>query len=191
MDDPNLIALAHTQAGTPWAWYIVRAAGIASLILLILVMIFGIGITTGWLFKHLSPTRSWWWHRALSISLMFAVIIHVGALLFDHYIGFNLTSILIPFKSTFKPVGVAWGILGFYIFWPVILSSLYWVQTKSLWWRLIHYTTFVMIIAVYIHSITVGTDTKTWPLQLLYWSSGMAMVAMTIYRLKQVIARRT
>lgn len=176
-------SLSHTQAGTPWAWYITRAAGIASLILLILVAITGIGVTTGVLFRYLAPTRAWWWHRAISIALIFSILTHVTALLFDHYINFSLKDILIPFATSFRTTYVALGIISLYLFIVITLTSLFWIQSKSRLWRLLHYLTFVMFILVFVHSILIGTDTRTVPMLILYWGSGLAFFGLALYRL--------
>ena len=36
---------------------------------------------------------------------------HVGALLFDHFVGFGIVDVLVPYATRYRPGALAWGIV--------------------------------------------------------------------------------
>lgn len=149
-------------------WFITRAAGLTSLALLGLLGLSGIMQATGLIYRWLSPLGAWALHRALGISLALTISIHLGALLFDNFHPFTFITLLVPFASDLKPVtiggvnlGSLWvsiGILSLYLFVPLILSSLYWVEKKHHFWKQLHFVGYLIFGLVLIHGLNLGTD---------------------------------
>jgi sulfoxide reductase heme-binding subunit YedZ len=163
--------IAVSRVATSWEWYVVRAAGFVAAGLLILLMLSGIGQVTGLTYRFLEPIKAWAVHKALALSLCAAVFIHVLFLLLDHYIHFSIPQVLIPFLSSYSnhsslfgiglaSIGVASGILAMYGIAIIVLSSLSWIDTKPKTWRLLHYLSYFVVLATFVHALGVGSDLR-------------------------------
>jgi len=131
-------------------------------------MISGIGMVTGYTYRLFEPARAWLIHRALALALCASVLVHVGFLLFDHYVPFNIVQVLVPFASSYKhskilgisvgSLSVALGILAFYGIAIVVASSLGWIDTKRGLWKKLHYINYFILFAVFFHALYTGAD---------------------------------
>lgn len=160
-----------TRVGSVWEWYIIRAAGFTAAGLLILLMISGIGQVTGYTYRFLEPIKAWAVHKAMALALCAAILIHATFLVLDHYIPFSIPQVLIPFLSRYSnhsslfgiglsSIGVASGILAAYGVLTIVLSSLYWKETKRKTWRWLHYLSYFVILAVFLHALGTGSDLR-------------------------------
>ena len=172
----TLIASSTSQlvvhrVGTSWAWYIIRGAGFAAAALLILLMISGIGQVTGWTYRFMEPVRAWVVHKTLALALCAAIAIHVLFLLFDHFVSFSIPQVLVPFLSHYTngtkllgiglgSLAVSLGILSMYGVAVIVLSSLGWIDSKKRTWRWLHYLSYFVMLFVFIHALSVGSDLK-------------------------------
>jgi len=163
-------------------WYISRASAIAAYILTFLIIFIGTGMTTGFIYKFINPVRAWVVHKYLGIAMLVTVILHPFSLLFDKFMNFNLTDILIPFISSFKPVFLSLGIIGFYFLLVIILTSLFARLGYPHFWRAVHYLTYLFFVLSLFHGILLGTDTKFLAMQILYGVTGFGFLGLMIYR---------
>ncbi len=163
--------VAATRAGTSWEWYVIRAAGFTAAGLLVLLMLSGIGQVTGLTYRFFEPIKAWVVHKALAIALCVAIAVHVLFLLFDHFVPFSLAQVLVPFVSHYSnhvpllgfslsAIAVGLGILAMYGVAVIVLSSLGWIETKQGVWRWLHYISYFVIVAVFVHALGVGSDLK-------------------------------
>lgn len=165
----------------PWVWYTIRATGLTAYALMFIVIVFGIGIYTKFIFRILKSETVFVLHKLLSVYAWIFVTIHILALFFDEYLGFSFTEIFIPFLSHFKNVPVGLGILAFYGFLVIIISSLFFRLKHRRAWRLLHYITYPTFFLVMVHGIKTGSDTAAF--KELYWITGLIFGALVIYRL--------
>lgn len=173
----------QTSAPSSWPWYLSRGFGVASFILLFLSAVIGVLMTTGVMHRVLSPASAWSLHRTSGIVLMLSIALHLSSLLFDKFVNLGWPDILVPFYSTYQRLYLTLGIISFYIFIPVIWSSLFWVDKHSKLWRTTHALSFPMYIAVFIHSLFLGTDSHQPWMLAIYWTSGLVMGGLILYRL--------
>lgn len=115
---------------TPWPWYFARVSGVVSYILLYLLMITGIGITSGFIFTFVGPIIIWRVHRTIGISLFLFILLHIVSLFFDSFVNFSLVDLLVPFVSDYQPLGLNLGILGFYLLVIITLTSIVLIVKK-------------------------------------------------------------
>jgi predicted ferric reductase len=146
--------LQHEQL---W-WFVARSGGIVALVLTGLSVIWGLALST----KVMSGTPSPKWllslHRWLGgLSVTFTVV-HVAGLVFDNFVQFGLTDILVPFASAWKPGAVAWGIVSMYLLLAVQLTSMFMHKIKRSWWKRIHMSSWLLFWTGLIHGITAGSD---------------------------------
>lgn len=172
-----------TTTPSSWPWYLSRSFGIASFVLLFFSAVIGMMMTTGIMHRVLSPASSWSLHRTTGIVLILSIALHLCSLLFDRFVNLGLLDLLVPFYSSYQRLYLSLGIIGFYIFIPVIWSSLFWVDKYSKLWRTTHVLSFLMYFAVFIHSLFIGTDTHQPWMLAIYWSTGLIMGGLILYRL--------
>jgi hypothetical protein len=175
-----------------WPWYVTRGSGLVAATALILLLLSGIGFITGTTFRFLEPLSAWLTHRALGIAFAISVAIHVLVLLFDKHQRFSIIDILIPFVSDFKPVEfggiklgslyLALGILALYGTIAVVATSLLWIDKKPFIWRLVHYLSYGIMTAVYVHALYLGTDIKNGVFRILWYGLGILLVVALAFR---------
>jgi predicted ferric reductase len=161
-----------------WPWYLVRACGLVSAVLLVFLIISGIGLITGFTFRFWAPIKAWAVHKAIGITLVFALFGHIFFLLLDKYQKYTLKMILIPSSSSFW---LALGILAMYFLGIVIVSSLTLINSKKKMWKVIHFLNYVTVAFIFFHALNMGTDLRSGLLRAVWILVGLiTLVAMII-----------
>ena len=142
----------------PWAWYVVRASGFVSFILLWWVMFTGLAIRIPILKKIIEPEYSMSMHRWISMQAILFTLIHGTGLLFDKFMNFSIAAVFIPFVSDFKPELVTLGIFGFYLMIILTLTSYFRRYISFGVWRFVHYFNIILYAIVVAHALFLGTD---------------------------------
>lgn len=183
------------NAKSSWPWYVSRAAGLVAAGLLVLLMLSGIGQITGITYRIIEPLAAWSLHRALGIALGISILIHGSVLLFNTYTPFTIAQLLVPFLSRYTPVTiwgqhvgslyVALGILAFYAAALIIITSLFIKDKKPVLWRTLHYTSYLLVVLVFVHGLYLGTDIKSGILRDVWWFSGVIMIIGIVSRLRR------
>jgi len=191
----TLTQIITNRAEHSWPWYIVRASGIVAGISLVALMLSGIGSVTGHFFKFLQPITAWATHRALGITFVAAIVIHMVTLILDKFTPFSIVHVLVPWASAYRPVSlfginlgslfVALGVLSFYGALIILVTSLLWVDKKPHFWKFIHYVSYGVIAAVFIHALYLGTDTGHGIGRILWIIGGVTVLLAIILRLRR------
>jgi hypothetical protein len=140
-------------------WYVARASGIVGWALLSAATLWGLALSTKVFGKRPRPNWLLDLHRMLGALALVFTGVHVGAILADQYVHFSLTSVLVPFTSTWRPGAVAFGVVGLYLLVAIELTSLLRAHLPKTLWRRVHYASFPLFIAATVHGLTAGTDT--------------------------------
>ncbi len=173
------------KAESSWPWYLARASGLIAAALMVVLMLSGIGFVTGTTYKFLEPITAWATHRALGIALAVMVVLHVGSLYFDTFVPFNLSDLLIPFKSGYQPMYVAFGIIALYLISLIILTSLVWLEKKPRTWKVIHIFSYLAMFLVFIHSLYLGTDLAQGVLRWSWIALAVLLLWASLVRLRR------
>lgn len=187
-------SVAASRVKDTWTWYIIRAAGFTAAGLLFLLMLSGIGQVTGLTYRFMEPLKAWVLHKTLAIALCVVIAVHVLFLLIDAYLPFSLVQILVPFASTYNngtslfsfglgSIAVALGVLAMYGVAIVVATSLGWIDSKKRLWRNTHYTSYFIIIAVFIHALGTGSDLKYGLFREVWLAAGFVIVLAVVSRL--------
>lgn len=185
-----MFSIFATQFSVSWPWYVIRASGFVAAGLLILLMLSGIGQVTGLTYRFLEPVRAWTVHKAMAFALCVAIALHAGFLLLDHFVHFSLVQITVPFQSSYSngtkvwgialgSLGVTLGILAMYGVAVIVASSLGLINRKKKAWRSLHYTSYFVVLAVFVHALYTGTDLR-YGLFRATWISLIVVVGMAV-----------
>lgn len=175
-----------------WPWYLTRISGMVAAVSMVMLMLSGVGLITGNTFSFLEPITAWASHRALGITFSLSVLLHVGALYFDNFVPFSITSLLVPFASDYKQtqlfgfsVGslyIALGVISLYITAAITLTSLLWIEKKPKLWKLTHLLSYLAMIFVFVHALYLGTDLSSGILRWSWIALGFAVMYATLAR---------
>jgi predicted ferric reductase len=162
-------------------WTTTRAAGLAAYILLFFSMAFGIlqGYPT-----ITAKTKATFYtlHESASWYGMLIAILHGFVLLYDNYVGYSIREIFIPFQSSSEPFLNGLGTIALYLMLLLILTSDLRNKINKKVWRAIHYLSIASYGFALYHGIFSGTDTKYLYVQLMYWLTGLTLVALGMFR---------
>jgi hypothetical protein len=156
-------------------WYVARSAGIVSWALLTASVVWGLVMTTRIARGHVRTAWLLDLHRYLGGLAAIFVGVHVGAILLDDYVHFDLGSVLVPFASNWRPGAVAWGVVALYVLLAVELTSLARAQLPKPLWRAVHFASFPLFVLATVHGLTAGTDA---PAALFRWVAVLAIAAV-------------
>lgn len=180
----GLAELGSALFGEHSAWYLSRASAFVAYVLLWWSMVLGLTIT-----NRLAriwpggPAAADLHEHASLLGLGFAIL-HALVLLADHYIGYTLPQILIPFASVnYEPLWVGLGQISLYLL-ALVTFSFYvrrWIGART--WRIIHFLSFAVFVLALAHSMVSGTDSSVSWAFWMYAGTGLSIFGLTIYRL--------
>jgi methionine sulfoxide reductase heme-binding subunit len=173
----SLFALNSVQA---W-WYVTRAAGLTSYILLWLSMVWGMAIATKILSPAVEGSYSYDFHEFISLLGLGFVALHVVVLLLDRYLPFSVWQVFIPFIDSYRPLWVGLGIIGFYIFLLVTLTFYMRGSIGSQAFRTIHTLSLLGYLGATLHGLFAGTDSALPVTKLIYAGTFLVVVFLTAY----------
>jgi len=168
-------------------WYLSRGSGFVALSLLWVSMALGILMTNKMARNWPGVPAAFAIHEFISLLGIGFTMFHALVLLGDQYIKYEISQIAIPFMSSYEPVWVGLGQLGFYVM--LILTLSFYVRKKigQKLWRVIHYVGFANYALALIHGLTSGTDTELPWAQQYYWISGGILLFLVMYRIVSIV----
>lgn len=163
-------------------WIVLRAAGIGAYVMLFLSVSWGLIATTGALGKRVSKATATSVHQFMSTAGLLLLGVHIGGLLVDAFMPFGPGDVLIPGRSSFKPVPVAFGIVAMYSMVFVIVLSWLRKQIGTKWWRRSHLLAAPTFILSMIHGVFSGTDSVRPAMWWTYASTGVIVLFLVVVR---------
>ncbi|HEX9122340.1 MAG TPA: ferric reductase-like transmembrane domain-containing protein [Actinomycetota bacterium] len=163
-------------------WVVLRAAGIGAYLMLFLSICWGLVATTAPFGKRVSKASATTVHQFMSTTGLVLLGIHLGGLLIDSFMPFGPVDVLIPMRSTFKPVAVAFGVAGMYAMVFVIVLS--WLRKRigTKWWRRSHLLAVPTFTVALVHGVFAGTDTARPWMWWTYMVTGVVVLFLVIVR---------
>jgi ferredoxin-NADP reductase len=162
-------------------WYLTRASAMVGWVLLTMTVVWGILLKTRILRGADNPEWLKITHRYISGLAIVMVIIHIVTLLLDDYIQFGLADVLIPFATSFEPLGVALGIFSLYFLIAIQVTALAARWLPEGLWKGIHFFSYATVALVALHSGMVGTDVGT------PWYTATSLILITTVTLAALI----
>jgi methionine sulfoxide reductase heme-binding subunit len=165
-------------------WFVARATGLVSLLLLTVVVVLGI-ITTGRWSSQLWP-RSLFagMHRNLSLLSIVFVAVHIAASILDPFARIQIRDAVVPYGAIYRPVWLGLGVVTIELAAAMIVTSLTRHFIGRSVWRAIHWTAYGLWPLALLHSLGTGSDSRAW------WALGIeagctaAVVAAVFHRVR-------
>ena len=164
-------------------WYIARAGGLLAFTLLTASVVLGLLLSRRDHFKSWPRFALEDVHRFVSLLAGAFIVVHVGSLLFDSYLPFSLTNVLVPGTAPYRSLSVAAGVVAAELLAALAVTNRYRHSLPRNFWRRAHYLNFAVWLLAFVHGILAGTDATTpWGITL-YLASAGAVGALVAGRL--------
>jgi sulfoxide reductase heme-binding subunit YedZ len=149
---------ATSTTMTEAVWYMIRATGVVSLVLLTVTTVLGLlsasrARTPRWpAFAHVDLHK-----RATMVALVFLGI-HIASSVLDTYVHVGLVSAFVPFTSSFKPFWTGLGAVAVDLLAAVAVSSALRRRIAPRVWRGLHWLAYACWPVAMAHALGAGTD---------------------------------
>ena len=142
-------------------WYLTRATGATSLVLLTLVLAFGVA--------EVGRLRSSRWprfvldglHRFLALLAIVLLAVHVLSAVVDSYAPISLLDAVVPFIGTYRPLWLGLGAAALDLLVAVALTSALRRRLGHRSWRAVHWLAYAVWPLALVHALGTGSDVRT------------------------------
>ncbi len=172
-------------------WIILRAAGVAAYVAFFLSVAWGLVSSTSLVTKRISKPTSTAFHATVASAGLAFLAIHMVGLFIDRFVPFGLSDLLIPLRSDYRPISVAFGIVAMYGMALILVSS--WVRKRltTVWWRRVHLLAVPMFTLSLLHGLFAGSDSARPWMFAMYVVTGLVTLFLVIVRALTVGYRPT
>jgi hypothetical protein len=119
-------------------------------------------------------------HVSLAVFTLAFLALHVFVLATDSYAGVGWRGAFVPMGASYRPVAVTLGVLAAYAgLLAGLTAALAGRLAFRLWWP-IHKVSALTLVAVWVHSVLAGSDTRL--LLILYVTTGGVLVVLALSR---------
>ena len=168
-------------------WFVSRACGLVSLLLLTGTVVLGCAHATrastgGWQRFTLHAL-----HRNLSLLALVFLTIHIGSAIVDGYVPLQWVDAVVPFVSHYHPVWTGLGAVAFDLMIAVLVTSLLRGRLSQRIWRTVHVASYALWPIAVIHGLGIGgSDSRlTWVIVL----NGLCAAAVAASLTRRLLVR--
>lgn len=174
---------APAQPATHTFWYLSRTAAIASYVLLFFSICLGLGLKSRFFDRVLGKWQAYDLHQFTAMLGVAFLGLHIFSLLGDGYFKFGFRDLLVPGAAQYRPAWMATGIVAFYGIAALATTALLRRHIGRRAWRALHSLSFVLFLAILLHSTKSGTDTTALWARWLYAVTGSVVTFLFLWRL--------
>jgi len=156
-------------------WFLTRASGLVSIVLLSATIVLGVVASVGWTTERWPRFLSQNVHRNLSLLCIAFVGIHVVTTVLDGFVPIGFLDAVLPFHSPYRPIYLGLGALGFDLMLAVLITSGLRHRIGYSSWRFVHWLAYLCWPIALLHGLGSGTDTPL-PVVLLVEAACTAAV---------------
>jgi len=151
--------VAAVGHGSTAFWYLTRATGLVSLILLSGTVVLGMVASVGWTTARWPRFLSQAIHRNLSLLCLCLIVIHVVTTVADGYVPIGYVDAVVPFRTPYRPLWVGLGAVSLDLLLAVAVTSGLRRHIGAHAWRSVHWLAYLCWPIALIHGLGSGTDT--------------------------------
>jgi methionine sulfoxide reductase heme-binding subunit len=142
-------------------WYIARATGVVTLVLLTLSLVLGIAASGRTLSSSWPRFLTQGLHRNVSLACLALLGAHIVAVVLDDYVVIGWLDAVVPFVSTYRPLWLGLGTIAFDLVIVLVVSSLVRHRLGHRGWRLVHWSAYACWPLAVVHGLGTGADSRT------------------------------
>lgn len=163
-------------------WIALRAAGIGAYLMLFLSVTWGLVSTTAPLGTRVSKRSAALVHQFMATCGLVLLALHLGGLLVDTFVPFSAADLVLPLRSTYRPVAVAIGVVAMYLLVFVTVASWLRKPIGTRWWRRTHLLAVPTFTLAMLHGVFAGSDTTRPVMWWTYVATGLIVVFLVVLR---------
>jgi methionine sulfoxide reductase heme-binding subunit len=164
----------------PGLWYVTRATGLVSLVLLTLSVLLGLLVAGRFTSERWPRFLTQGLHRNLSLLVLVFLALHIGSTVLDTYTSISLAAAFIPFASAYHPLWLSLGAVALDLLIALIVTSLVRNRLGYRAWRRLHWLVYACWPVAVAHGLGIGTDrSATWVIVLTFACMGCVAVVAT------------
>ncbi len=183
-----MLALAAAPHSGTALWYLTRASGLISLILLSATVVLGIVASVGWTATQWPRFASQAMHRNLSLFCISLIAIHIVTTVADGFVPITYLDAFVPLISPYRPLWIGMGALAFDMLLAVGITSALRRRIGVRVWRGVHYLAYACWPIAVLHGLGSGSDARLSIMMLTEVFCITSVVGAVAWRL--VAARR-
>lgn len=168
--------------GPSVAWYLTRATGAVSLVLLTGSLVLGVVDV-----RRLSSPN---WprfmidslHRSVSLLALVFLAVHILTSVLDSFVSISLVNAVVPFTGSYRPLWLGLGAVAFDLMLAVVITSLLRGRIGYGTWRAVHWLAYATWPLALVHGLGTGSDVNSTWLLVLSALCALAVVAAVLSR---------
>jgi len=154
-----MVIAAFGSSSTAY-WYLTRATGVVSLLLLTLVVALGVADVSRFSTPYWPRFVTDGVHRRASLLAVAFLAIHIVTSVLDTYAPIGLLDAFIPLHSSYRPLWLGLGATAFDLLLAVLITSLVRARVGARSWRAIHWLAYACWPLAVIHGMGTGSDVR-------------------------------
>jgi len=165
-----------------FSWEVARVGGLLAYALLTCSVVIG-------LLLSLKAASSSWprfitneLHRYVTALSLVFIAVHSLAVLLDPFTGFGLGEVLLPMATHYRPLWIAFGIVGAYLAIAIWLSEYVRGFIGYAWWHRFHMLAFVVFLLGAVHGLGAGSDSSEGWAVAMYGGSVLTVAVLVLVR---------
>lgn len=171
-------------------WALGRGTGVIALVLMTLTTVLGILGRSGRDALGLGRFGINEVHRTAALTGVGLVAVHLTTLFFDPYAQLKLVDLVFPFLGSYRPLWLGLGTVAVDLLLVVTGVSLLRHRVGPRTFRVVHWATYALWPAAFLHGLGTGTDAGTTWLRALAFGCAAAVTAALGWRVSASYAER-
>ena len=164
-------------------WYLARATGAVSMVLLTASVVLGVVGTVRYSAPRWPRFAIDSLHRDISLLVIVLLVVHIVTSVLDGFAPIRLTDAVIPFATPYRPLWMGLGALSFDLLIALVITSLMRRRLGYKSWRATHWLAYASWPIAILHGVGTGTDVKSWWLLALTIACVVAVVVAVLVRI--------
>ena len=163
-------------------WYLTRASGTVSLILLTASVVIGIAAIARLRGPGVPRFVVDGVHRTASLLAVAFLAVHIITSVLDSFASISLVDAVIPFVGSYRPLWLGLGTVAFDLLLAVAITSLVRDRMGHATWRGVHWLAYVAWPVAVVHGLGTGSDIHQSWLQLITVACVLTVLAAVVGR---------
>jgi sulfoxide reductase heme-binding subunit YedZ len=173
----------HGITSSTAPWYISRATGVVTLLLMTAVVLLGLLVSRQGKLPGLPRFAVTGLHRNLSLIAAVFALLHVLTAVADSYVHIPLISAFVPFSSPYERFWLSLGAVSMDLAIAVVVTSLARARLSRKTWKAVHWLVYLSWPVAWLHSYGSASDLRGGWLFVLAIADLLLVVAAAGWRL--------
>ena len=158
----HAITVPLAVGGTRALWYLTRASGVVTLILLTVTVVLGVA--------NVNRAQAAGWprfvveglHRNASLLAVVMLCVHIATTVLDPFASISLVASIVPFIGNYRPIWLGLGTLASDLLLAIALTSIVRRRLGQRTWRATHWLAYACWPIAVVHGLGTGSDARSW-----------------------------